>query len=99
MTVVLVSNVLYAALVSHGLCREVFLITARFNTLITSKSLVVELEEGIHRQLGHTPSTRQFLRHFRKKVQLVNPEPIHPPVCRDADDDVVLVGIMEILEN
>lgn len=90
MTVVLDSNVLFAALVSQGLCREVFLTTARFHTLVSSKVLVSELDEVIDRKLGHTPATKQFIRNFRKESQLVKPEAIDPPVCRDADDDVVL---------
>ena len=90
MKVVLDSNVLFAALVSQGLCREVFLVVSRFHVLVTSAVLLNELEDVISRKLGMTTSARRFLVQFKGRAQLVEPLEISPPVCRDADDDQVL---------
>jgi putative PIN family toxin of toxin-antitoxin system len=88
--VVLDTNVVFAALVANGLCREVFRRTVVLGGLTSSDALVAELEGVISRNLQPTPEVTLFLKEFRRHVRLVEPSPLPSPICRDPDDDVVL---------
>jgi putative PIN family toxin of toxin-antitoxin system len=88
--VVLDTNVVVAALVAEGLCREVLHRGVRLRVLATSRPLMDELEATLKRKFRITPAAAAFLEAFRKQVLLVDPEPLPKPVCRDPDDDLVL---------
>lgn len=90
MRVVLDTNVVVAALVAEGLCREVLHRGVRLRVLATSRPLMDELEATLKRKFRITPAAAAFLEAFRKQVLLVDPEPLPKPVCRDPDDDLVL---------
>lgn len=90
MTVVLDTNVVVAALVAEGLCREVVHRAVRMRVLASSRPLMDELEGTLKRKFRITPATAAFLRAFRQQVRLVEPRPLRKPVCRDPDDDLVL---------
>ena len=90
MRVVLDTNVVVAALVAEGLCREVLHRGVRLRVLATSGPLMVELETTLKRKFRITPAAAAFLEAFRKQVLLVDPAPLPKPVCRDPDDDLVL---------
>ncbi len=90
MKVVLDTNVLFAALVADGLCRELFRRVIRAKALATCEPLLLELEEILSRKLHPTPAVTRFLAALRRQVTLVEPVPLAVPVCRDPDDDVVL---------
>lgn len=90
MTVVLDTNVVVAALVANGLCREVFRRAARRRALVSSPALLDELESTLNRKFILTARTSTFLRMLRSQVRLVEPAKLASPVCRDPDDDVVL---------
>jgi putative PIN family toxin of toxin-antitoxin system len=89
-TVVLDTNVLFAALVAHGLCREVFRRAVRAKAVVTSEPLVEELEDILTRKLRPTPAVTYFLAELRRNVKVVRPGPLTAPICRDPDDEVVL---------
>ena len=90
MTVVLDTNVLVAALVAEGLCREVVHRTVRMRVLATSTDLLEELDTTLARKFRITPATTAFLTALRQQIRLVEPRQLSKPVCRDRDDDVVL---------
>ena len=90
MRVVLDTNVLVAALVAEGLCREVVHRAVRLRVLATSRPLMDELDTTLKRKFGITPAAAAFLKAFRQQVLLVEPEPLPKRVCRDPDDDLVL---------
>lgn len=90
MTVVLDTNVLVAALVAEGLCREVVHRVIRLRGVVTSRPLLDELEETLQRKFRVTPATAAFLTAFRELARVVEPTPLEKAVCRDPDDDVVL---------
>lgn len=90
MTVVIDTNVLVAALVVNGLCHEVLQRSIRLRVLASSAPLLAELEETLHKKFTVTPASKVFLAAYRQSVVLVEPSPLPAPVCRDADDDVVL---------
>lgn len=90
MTVVLDTNVLVAALVAEGLCREVVHRVIRMRDVTTSRPLLDELDATLRRKFTVTPATAAFLKAFRELARVVEPAPLERTVCRDPDDDVVL---------
>ena len=90
MTVVLDTNVLVAALVAEGLCREVVHRAVRMRVLATSTDLLGELDTTLERKFRITPATTAFLNAMRQQIRLVEPQKLPKPVCRDRDDDLVL---------
>jgi len=89
-TVVLDTNVLVAALVAEGLCREVVHRVIRMRDVTTSRPLLDELDATLRRKFTVTPATAAFLKAFRELARVVEPAPLERTVCRDPDDDVVL---------
>jgi putative PIN family toxin of toxin-antitoxin system len=89
-TVVLDTNVVIAALVAQGLCREVVHRAVRLRVLASSDGLMEELEQTLRRKFIITPATTAFLKAFRQQLHVVEPASLPKPVCRDRDDDLVL---------
>lgn len=90
MTVVLDTNVVVAALLTNGLCRECFRRAVRGRLLVSSPALLHELESILGRKFAVVTATEEFLATLRDQVRLVDPLPLPTPVCRDEDDDLVL---------
>lgn len=90
MTVVLDTNVLVAALVAEGLCREVVHRAIRMRGVATSPPLLDELHATLRRKFTVTPATAAFLEAFRAQARVVEPIHLERTVCRDPDDDTVL---------
>lgn len=90
MTVVPDTNVVVAALVTNGLCRELLHRMIRLRVLATSDALLQELEATLRDKFVVTPSVSAFLDLFRASVRVVEAKALETPVCRDAADDVVL---------
>jgi putative PIN family toxin of toxin-antitoxin system len=89
-TIVLATNILVAALVANGLCRELVHRTIRRRVLATSEALLQELETTLRDKFDVTPSVAAFFDLFRASTQVVEPKSLPAPVCRDGTDDVVL---------
>lgn len=90
MTVVFDTNVVVAALLTNGLCRECFRRAVRGRLLVSSPALLQELESTLCRKFAATSASEEFLATFRDHVRLVDPTPLPARVCRDEDDDLVL---------
>lgn len=90
MIVVLDTNVVVGALTANGLCHELLKRTVRLRVLATSASLLAELDDTLRGKFSVTPAVTTFLRAYRQSVVLVEPAMLPAPVCRDADDDMVL---------
>ncbi len=90
MTIVLDTNVVVAALVAQGLCREVVHRAIRGRMLVSSIGLMDELDATLQRKFTITPATAAFLKVFRQHTRLVEPRALPKPICRDPDDDLVL---------
>lgn len=99
MTVVLDTNVLVAALVAEGLCREVVHRVVRLRCVTTSRPLLDELDATLQRKFKVTPATAAFLTAFRELVRVVEPATLEQAVCRDPDDDVVLATAIAARAN
>ncbi|MBK9242346.1 MAG: putative toxin-antitoxin system toxin component, PIN family [Acidobacteria bacterium] len=90
MIVVLDTNVLVAGLVAHGLCHELLERSIRLRLMASSAPLLEELDATLQRKFTITPRVKTFLDAYRQSLVLVVPVTLPHPVCRDADDDVVL---------
>lgn len=88
--VVLDTNVIVAALVAEGLCREVVHRAVRLRVIASSSPLLDELESTLKRKFRLTPSASAFLKALRQQIRIVDPSVLEGPVCRDPDDDLVL---------
>lgn len=90
MTIVLDTNVMVAALATHGLCHELVRRAIRLRILASSEPLLSELENTLREKFRAGPPVADFLIAFRASVRLVAPAPLPSRVCRDPADDVVL---------
>ena len=90
MKLVLDTNVLLAALLAPGLCRELVRKHFLAHELICSPALLEEFAEKLRHKLGVEPSTVPLFIAYRRRVNLVAAPPLPTPVCRDPDDDLVL---------
>jgi putative PIN family toxin of toxin-antitoxin system len=87
---VLDTNVLLAAILAPGLCRELVRKRCRAHVLCASPVLVAELADKLRRKFGADPADVPLYVAYRQRVQLVEAPPLAVRVCRDADDDMVL---------
>jgi putative PIN family toxin of toxin-antitoxin system len=98
-TVVLDTNVVVAALVAEGLCREVVHRAVRMRILASSTRLMDELAATLRRKFAVTPTTHAFLKAFRQQVRLVEPLTLPKAICRDPNDDMVLATAVAAKAN
>lgn len=84
------TNVLVAALVADGLCRDIVKRRLPLVDLFTSAALLKELESVLRVKFQADPADLPLLTAYRARVALVKPAKLASAVCRDRDDDVVL---------
>lgn len=90
MKLVLDTNVVIAALVADGLCRDLVRRRVRGHELCTSELLLKELSATLKRKFKVSATDVPWVHEYRCRATLVKPVPLAHPVCRDSDDDVVL---------
>ena len=91
MKLLLDTNVLVAALLARGTCSDLLEHCVRHHVVIFSRPLLDELREVLSRKFRQRAAdVRATVRLFEETLTLVTPLPLEAPVCRDADDDVVL---------
>lgn len=90
MKIVLDTNVLVAALVADGLCRDLVRRRVRAHKLCSSEALLKELSATLRRKFKVTAADIPWLEEYRAKVTVCKPLPLSARVCRDPDDDFVL---------
>lgn len=92
MRILLDTNVWIAAFVSRGgVCSALLEHCSEAHDLVSSSALLEEYREkliGKFRLAAKAAEGRVML--VRSIVQIVNPEPLPIPICRDPDDDLVL---------
>jgi len=84
------TNVLIAALVADGLCRDIVKRRLPRVDLFVSLELLRELDRTLRGKFGAAAATLPFLKVYRERAQLVTPDRLPAPVCRDPDDEVVI---------
>ena len=91
MRLLLDTNVLVAALVARGTCSDLLEHCVRQHVVISSQLLLNELRGVLVRKVRQRDvDVRSTLRLFAETFNLVTPDALDPPTCRDRDDDVVL---------
>lgn len=91
MRLVFDTNVLLAAYLTRGVCHELFLHCERSHEIVTSDLLLREFESKLLRKLKLPPTkAAAAVAQIRSAAEIVNPQPLEAPVCRDPDDDWVL---------
>lgn len=90
MRLVLDTNVLLAAVLADGLCRELVRKRIQSHDLYASPPLLDELAGQLCQKFGQDPNEVPLFGAYRGRVTLVSAPPLPKPVCCDPDDDVVL---------
>ena len=90
MKIVCDTNVLIAALVADGLCRDIVKRRFPLGDLYTSTALLKELDSTLRIKFRTDPAQLPLLAAYRERASLVKPAKLARAVCRDPDDDVVL---------
>ena len=90
MKVVCDTNILIAAMVADGLCRDIVKRRFLLVDLYTSTALLRELESTLRIKFRTDPADLPLLAAYRERASLVKPAKLARAVCRDPDDDVVL---------
>ena len=91
MRIVFDTNVLIAAVVASGVCRDLLEYCTENHELVTSDYILGELREKLERKFRLTQDVVDgVITSFEARMRLVSPEPLDPPTCRDPDDDWVL---------
>ncbi len=91
MRVVLDTNVLIAAFISHGTCHEVLERCIYHHDLISSQAILSEFRQALARKFGFSRSEiAEAEQLMQSRMILVEPLRLDVPVCRDVDDDLIL---------
>jgi putative PIN family toxin of toxin-antitoxin system len=91
--VLLDTNVLVAALVSHGACHELLEHCYQNHLIVTSKTLMTELRKVMAEKIGFSRGeVREAMQVIADMVEIAEPARLESPVCRDPDDDEVLAA-------
>ena len=90
MRLVLDTNVLIAALVADGLCRDLVRRRLENHVLISSQQRLDELRKKLEEKFKVMARNVPFLRAYAERVKLVQPVALPRGACRDRDDVVVL---------
>ena len=92
MRVVLDTNVLIAAVVSDGLCRDLVRVRVLPHTIVTSEPLLRELRSTSRNKFAVDPDELPLLRQLHEEAEIVAPVRLDERVCRDKGDDMVLAS-------
>jgi putative PIN family toxin of toxin-antitoxin system len=92
MRLVLDTNVLIAALLVPGTCRELVRKRCHSHELCASPAMLDELAETIRTKLGEKPEDIPLFAAYAQRVQIVDAPPLPARVSRDPDDDAVLAA-------
>jgi putative PIN family toxin of toxin-antitoxin system len=87
---VLDTNVLIAAVVADGLCRDLVRRRLENHSVITSRTLLNELREKLEEKFVVKAKDIPFLSVYEARAELVEPAPLDANLCRDPDDVAVL---------
>ena len=91
MKLVLDTNVLIAAFMTHGVCNELLEHCAINHEIILSTFILDELRDKLVRKFDF--SSREagaVIRLLRSRAVLVTPQELEASTCRDPDDDKIL---------
>jgi putative PIN family toxin of toxin-antitoxin system len=91
MKIVLDTNVLIAALITRGVCRDLLEHCVQRHQIIVSDFIFNELREILQNKFRYdSQEIEEAIALFATEMQQVSPVLIEKPVCRDSQDDLVL---------
>ena len=91
MRIVLDTNVLIAAFIARGVCHQLLEHCVSHHELVTSEFILAELREKLVDKFNYTAEvTDDVIALLRSRMEVVVPEALDAPVCRDPDDDNIL---------
>jgi putative PIN family toxin of toxin-antitoxin system len=91
MKLVLDTNVLVAAFITHGVCNELLEYCALNHEVILSPFILAELEEKLVGKFGYSArEAADVARLLKSRFAVVTPDRLEQPMCRDPDDDNIL---------
>jgi putative PIN family toxin of toxin-antitoxin system len=91
MRLVLDTNVLIAAFISHGSCSELLEHCALNHQIVLSEFILDELKEKLTGKFRFTPREAAAAAHLLKsRSVVVSTAPLASPICRDSDDDNII---------
>jgi putative PIN family toxin of toxin-antitoxin system len=89
--IVLDTNVLIAAFIARGICHQLLEHCISHHDLVTSELILDEVREKLVLKFKYTSEVaHEVIGLLRAQMEIVTPEALEVPVCRDADDDYIL---------
>jgi len=91
MRILLDTNVLIAAFITHGTCSDLFEHCIRQHEIIASQFILNELEGHLRKKFKFSETdTREAMELLIAVAKIIEPVSLTEPVCRDCDDDMIL---------
>jgi len=91
MRLVLDTNVLIAAFISHGVCNELLEHCVLNHEVVLSKFILAELKDKLTGKFKFTArEANAAVRLVKSRCEIVTTVPLATPVCRDPDDDSII---------
>lgn len=92
MKVVLDTNVIVAAFAARGLCAEILEVCLENHSIVISEHIVSEVKKNLVKKIRLPKKiARSIADYLRDVPEIVKPEPIDIPACRDKND-VAIIG-------
>ncbi len=93
MRLVLDTNVLIAAFISHGVCNELFEHCVLYHEVVISSFILDELKEKLTGKFKFTArEANAVVRLITSRSEMVSPPPLASPMSRDPDDDHIIAA-------
>lgn len=91
MKLVLDTNVLIAAFITHGVCNELLEHCAINHEIVLSTFILDELRDKLVRKFDFSGrEAEDVIRLLKSRAVMVTPQELEEPTCRDPDDDHIL---------
>jgi uncharacterized protein len=89
------TNVLIAAFIAQGVCHKLFEHCIVHHAVLVSEFILDELKEKFTNKFKFNDETINEVEILlRSRLEIVKPEKLEPPVCRDLDDDNILAAAL-----
>ena len=95
MRVVLDTNVLISSFIGRGTSHKVLEHCIRHHQVVTSQFILDELREKLVKKFKYTSEVaEEAIGLLLSQIEVIIPQPLPSPVCRDADDDNILAAAL-----
>jgi putative PIN family toxin of toxin-antitoxin system len=91
MRVLLDSNVLIAALITQGVCADLFDHCVRQHQIVASQFILKEVEGHLRKKFRFSEAeVYEAMDLLQGVIHLIEPVSLKEPICRDLNDDIIL---------